>query len=189
MQRMTSKVWYAVAAGLILPGLALTLTGFTELSSTVEGMYRAVMPGRTELLLPMGRSTLYAERKAIVDGKAYQAAEGFSFQCRVTDPAGQPVALARSAASVAYTAGDYAGESAFDLDLAAAGTYVLACEGPAPFVMAVGQGVGTWIILMITGAVPMGLGALIALIVLIKCVRQKRRAAAASAAPGAPAGR
>jgi hypothetical protein len=178
--KLTSRVWYAVAAGLIVPGVALMVMGFGQLSSAVEEMRRVVMPGKLEIVLPAGRTTLYGERRSIVDGKVYRT-EALEFRCRALDLEGRAVPLA-PAPAVAYTVGGYEGSADIDLDIPAPGTYVVECEGPSPFVLAVGQGIGTWIVLMIAGAVPAGLGMLVALVVLIKRTRQKRRAARAAGA-------
>jgi hypothetical protein len=174
--KLTSRIWYGVALGLIVPGIATTVLGFTQLAEAVEGLQRVVMPGKAEIVLPAGPTTLYGERRSLVGGKAYQNEE-LSFQCRALDPRGGAVRLAPAASRVSYSVGDYAGSSDIDLDIPAAGMYVVECEAPAPFVLAIGQGVGAWIVVSIIGAIPIGLGVLMALIVLIKRSRQKRRAA------------
>ena len=175
MSRMTSKVWYWVAAGMIVSGMGLMIMAFGMLTSSIQGMHRVVMPGKAEIMLPAGRSTLYAERRSIVGGKAYSV-EGLRFRCAVTDPAGQEVPLVAPTSSVSYETGSYAGENVFDLDLAAPGAYVLSCDAPAPFVIAVGGGVGAWIVVMVVGALPVMAGVVILIVVLIKRRRQKRRA-------------
>lgn len=188
MSRMTSKGWYWVALGMGVSGLALTITAFTMLSSSIQAMHRVVMPGRAEIVLPAGRSTLYWESSSIVDGKAYQTSR-VDYRCRVADPAGREVPLAFSASSVSYSMGGYAGRNAFDLEIAAPGTYVLECEAPEPFVIAIGGGVGAWIVVAVIGVLPMLAGLVIFLVVLIKRRRQKRRAAAAAAgSAGSPGG-
>lgn len=187
MSRMTSKVWYWVALGLIVPGLALVITAFGMLTSSIQGMHRVVMPGKAEIMLPAGRSTLYAERSSIVDGKAYRV-EGLRFRCAVTDPAGKEVPLVAPTSSVSYTTGSYAGENVFDLDIAEPGPYVLACDAPAPFVIAIGGGVGAWIVVMIVGALPIMAGVVIFIVALVKRRRQKRRATMQASLDAAAAG-
>lgn len=187
--RMTSKVWYVVAGGLIVIALAIGLTGFSQFMSTVEDMRRVAMPGQAEIVLPAGFSTLYVEHRTVVDGKAIDASwasgsieapVGLGFQCALTDPDGKAVPLEHSASSVSYSFGSYEGQSMFDLRAGAAGTYVLACEAPGPFGVAVGYGVGTWIVVAVVGGLVPGLGGVFTfLLVLIKRRRQRRRAAAA----------
>jgi hypothetical protein len=178
MTRITSKVWYLVAGGMILPGISLAVTAFMLLSSTIGDMHRVVMPGKTELMLPAGRTTLYAERRSSVDGKAYSQPEEQSFRCGVTDAAGNDMGLASAASNVSYSIGDYAGRSAFDLQLGQPGTYVLACEAPGPFVIAIGQGAGAWIVVAALGGLTTFGGMILFLVVLLLRRGQKRRAAA-----------
>src|SRR5688572_1846016 len=178
--KVTSKVWYLVAAGLVLSGISIGMVGCSQFISRVEGMQRIAMPGKAEIVLPAGMSTLYVESSSIIDGKTYQAAEGFSFRCAVTDPAGKEMSLAKASSSVSYSIGDYAGHNVFDVRVDAAGTYVLGCEAPGPFAMAIGGGVGSWIVVAVVGAlVPIALGLLTFILVLVKRSGQKRRAAAA----------
>jgi hypothetical protein len=143
-------------------------------------MRRVVMPGKVQIVLPAGRTTLYGERRSIVDGKVYRTEE-LGYRCRALDPAGREVPLATSP-SVSYEVGGYEGSADIDLDIPAAGTYVVECEGPSPFVIAIGQGIGTWIVLRIAGTVPVGLGVLAFLIVWIRRIRQQRRAARSAGA-------
>jgi hypothetical protein len=188
MTRVMSKVWYLVAAALILPGISLAVMGFSLLSSTIADMHRVVMPGKAELTLPAGRTTLYAEERSIVDGKAYGMAEGVSFRCGVTDAAGNAMALASSSSNVSYSIGDYAGRNTFDLELGQPGTYVLACEAPSPFVIAIGRGVGAWIVVATVGGIVGCFGLILGLAVLLVRRSQQRRRAAGGAAQGPPRG-
>src|SRR5690606_7781943 len=138
MNRMTSRVWYLLAAGLILTAISIAGTGIRRFFSTVEGMHRVVMPGQAEIVLPEGPSTLYVEHSSIVDGKAYVIGEDLSFRCALTGPGGEELAITPSPSRVTYATGSYAGRNAFNVGVPAAGTYVLACEAPDPFVMAIG---------------------------------------------------
>jgi hypothetical protein len=179
MAGMTSKAWYFVAGGLLLAAVMMGLLGVTQFISTVEGMHRVAMPGKAEVVLPVGPTTLYVESRSIIDGKAYQAEEGLSFRCAVTDQAGAAIQLEPSSSSVSYGIGDHAGRNAFDVRIETAGTYTLACEAPGPFVLAIGRGVGTWIVVALVGAlVPGLLGVITLIIVVVLRSSQKRRAAA-----------
>lgn len=186
MARMTSKVWYGVAAGMILPGLSLAVTALMLMSSTIKDMHRVVMPGKAELMLPAGRTTLYAERRSIVDGKAYSQSEGHSFRCGVTDATGRDMGLTSPSSNVSYSIGDHAGQSAFELNLGEPGTYVLACEAPGPFVIAIGQGAGAWIVVAALGGF-MAFGGMILFLVVLLMRRGQKRRAAAEALPRATA--
>jgi hypothetical protein len=175
--RKTSKVWYWIGAGLFLPGVVLAIATFVTLSSRIADMQRVVMPGRAEIVLPAGRSTLYAESQSIVDGKVYQVGENFSLRCGIGSADGTQARLESSSSTVSYSLGDYAGQNAMDVHAGAAGTYVLECEAPGTFVMAIGGGIGTSIVLAVVGGLAAAAGALMTLVVWIKRRRQIRREA------------
>lgn len=182
MVRMTSKNWYFVAGVLVLAGIAIAVVGFGRLVSKVEGLQRVGMPGKAEIVLPAGETTLYAEQRSIVDGKTYETAEGVEFRCGVRDPAGKEIALERPSSTVSYGFASYAGRNTFDLRVETAGTYVLLCDAPSQFAMAIGSGVGTLIVIAVVGGlVPVLLGVLTFFIVLVKRRRQKRAAHRAQA--------
>jgi hypothetical protein len=170
-------VWYWIGAGLFLPALALAIGTCARLPSKVEDMQRVVMPGRAEIVLPEGRSTLYAESRSVVDGKTYQAAEGFSLRCGVGSADGKQVRIESSSSTVSYSFGDHAGQNAMDVHAGAAGTYVLECEAPGQFVMAIGGGIGTSIAIAGVSGVVAAVGALVLLVAWIKRRRQIRREA------------
>jgi len=183
MSRMTSKVWYWVAAGLFLVGTSVVIMAAQMLQSAARNMPRVVMPGKAELVLPVGRSTLYVESNSLVDGKAYRADTAIRYRCSLSDETGKAVPLETSTVKSTYAGGDYAGESAFEVRIATAGTYTLACESSAdPFVIAVGGGVDAWIwVAGFGGGVPNGIAALVFLVVFFKRRRQKRAQATAAA--------
>src|SRR5262245_6094861 len=133
---MTSRIWYVVACGFIATAAAIGMIGFTNMVSTVEGMYRVAMPGRAEIMLPAGPTTLYVERRSKLDGKIYDTGE-LEFRCGVADAQGRQVEAQQSSSSVEYSIVGYTGHSAFDVTVDTPGTYTLACEAPGPFVMAV----------------------------------------------------
>lgn len=172
---MTSRIWYVVAGGFIATAAAIATIGFTNMVSTVEGMLRVQMPGRAEITLPAGPSTLYAESRSKLDGKAYELVEDFNFRCGVTDPQGTQVPIELATSKVTYSIPGYAGRNAFDVTVAAPGTYVLVCEAPQPFVMAVGRGVGTWIVIAVVALVPAIFGVIALVVVWLKRRVQKRR--------------
>jgi len=182
--RVTSKVWYVIAGGLFVIALALAMTGIAQFRSTIEDMRRVAMPGRADIVLPAGPSTLYVERRTLVEGGAIEAPADLAPRCAVTDPEGKPVPLQPAAAHVSYDFDGFAGVGAFDLSVEAAGTYALSCEAPARFGVAVGYGVGTWIVVsLVSGIIPALGGVIVFLVVMVKRRRQLRRMAAAGETP------
>jgi hypothetical protein len=172
-----------VAGGLLMIGVAIAATGVSQSIATIEEMYRVVMPGRAEIVLPPGGTTLYAESRSVVDGKAYSV-EDLDFHCGVTNPGGKAIPLERASSKVTYSIGGYEGRNVFDIDVDVAGTYVLSCEAPRSFTLAVGRGVGTWrVVAVVGGLVPAALAVLVFVIVLIKRSRHQRGGRDQAAAP------
>lgn len=183
--KMTPRAWYLVAGGLFMVAVAIAGTGVSQFMSTVEGMHRVAMPGREMIILPAGRSTLYVEHRSVVGGEARAVAEAMSFRCGLKDPSGAPLELQAPVSKVTYSLGGYAGRNAFDVQVPMAGEYVLECQaqGEGRFAMAIGQGVGTWIVVgLVGGLVPGMLAVLVFLIVLLKRRKQARAMRAAAAA-------
>ncbi|HWU90475.1 MAG TPA: hypothetical protein VN253_24590 [Kofleriaceae bacterium] len=183
---MTSKVWYVLAGGLMATAIAIAGTALSQSSATIEEMTRMVVPGRAEIVLPMGDTTLYAESRSVVDGKAYVLDGRLELHCGVADTAGTPAPIVRSLSEVSYSIGGYAGRSVFDVHIATPGTYVFECEGDAahPFALAIGHGIGTWIVVgLVGGLVPGLLAVVVFVVVLVKRSRQRRRARAQAATP------
>lgn len=168
----TSKGWYLVGAGLVASALAIALTGFYQMTDSVRGLQRLAMPGQGQVTLAPGRTTLYYEHRSTLRGTAYSAPAQMSITCRVTDAQERPQELAVSASSVQYAFGDFAGKSAFDLQLAGSGTYTVRCEAEQPFVLAIGGGVGAWIVVAVVGGLVPGLGGV--LVCVLVWVRRRR---------------
>lgn len=182
--RMTSMAWYLVAAGLFVSGVGIAAIGASQWFSTLEGMQRIAMPGKAEIILPAGPTTLYGETQSVVEGKMFAASRELSFQCQVIGPGGAPVTLVAPTARVSYSAAGYTGQNAFDLHAETAGTHTLECEASEPFVAAIGHGMGSWLVVgLVGGGVPAGLGVLVFLLVLLKRSGQKRRLALATPVP------
>ncbi|MDQ3364592.1 MAG: hypothetical protein M3680_04105 [Myxococcota bacterium] len=171
---MTTRVWYLVAAGMIASAVIMAALAFTQMMSTVEGMQRVVMPGRAEITLPMGRSTLYAEQESTVAGTTYIVAETFQYRCGIDEQQGRAVVFKPASSKVTYSVGDYTGHNAWDLDITSAGTYTLVCEGDQPFVLAVGRGIGAWVVVGVVGLVPFIGGMAIIALVFFKRRRQNK---------------
>ena len=73
-----AKLLAGTKGRVIVSGMGLMIMAFGMLTSSIQEMHRVVMPGKAEIMLPGGRSTLYAERRSIVGGKAYHV-EGLRF--------------------------------------------------------------------------------------------------------------
>jgi len=138
-----------------------------------EGMRRVVVPGRMTITLPAGTSTLYAEQRSVVGGKHYKVEGDFKYRCGIDEPA-RPVTLQAATAEVTYSIGDYTGRNAWDVEVREAGDYTLVCESDRPFVMAVGRGVGSAIVVAIVGIVPFTIGLGVILLVFFRRRKQRR---------------
>lgn len=176
---MTARAWYIVAAGLIISALTLGLVSYARFTDNLDGMQRVVMPGKADVTLPMGMTTLYAETRATVGGKYYEVGGDLSFTCALTSASGQPLVLQQTPGNVTYSLGGYAGRSAFDAMVPMAGTYKLSCESERTFVMAIGRGLGAWIVIMVVGLLPLLGGLFIVVFVWLRRRRQLRAARAA----------
>ena len=162
-RRRTAGGWYLVGMGLIGSALAIAITAFAQMGSTVEGMRRFVMPGRAELMSSDGLTTIFFERRSSVDGRQVDSPEDLRFACTIEDANHRPIELRQPHATVSYAYGDYAGRSVFDFD-GVPGKVTLACTGPSPFALAVGGGVGAWIIVAIVGGLVPGLAGVFVLV-------------------------
>lgn len=180
---MTSRKWYGLAPALVAAGFANLVLGLVWMSSDVEAMQRAVMPGSAEIALPAGDTTLYLERTSFLNGEVDEATGSVQVRCGVTDPAGAAVSIERPMASVSYTTGRHAGVNMFDLHVPTAGTYRLTCEAPSRVVLAVGRGVGTRIVVAVLGMfLGLGLGVAAFAVVLVRRMNQRRNAELGQAA-------
>jgi hypothetical protein len=180
-ERQTSKVWYVVACGMFVIAFSIAMTGVAQFQSTIEDMRRFPMPGKAEVVLPEGPTTLYFEHHSRVEGEELRAPEDLAFHCALTDPGGRDVLLEPTASRVSYDFSGYAGRSVFDVHLQFPATYVLSCEAPARFAVAMGYGVAVWhLVALIGGLVPASGGAIMAAIIFVKRWRQRRRGATSS---------
>jgi hypothetical protein len=168
LRRRTAAGWYFVALGLIGCGLAIGMTGFFQMADSVRGLQRSTMPGKTEVTLAAGRTTIYVETR--VDGVEHVAD---NLQCRMLDGSGKPIELRTANGKVSYSFGGYAGRNAWDVDIMAPGTFAIECSGKGA--IAVGGGIGAWIVVALVGGLVPVLGGLgLAIPVFFKRRRQKR---------------
>lgn len=170
---LTSKAFYLVAIGLIASAVTMAIVGFTQMLSTVENLQRVQMPGRAEIMLPAGASALYVESRSVIGGKPLEVSGEFQYRCGIDEPT-RKATLTKTTTTVEYSIGDYAGAAAWDVEVEQAGRYVLVCEAPQPFAVAVGRGVGAWIVIAVVGLVPFMIGVVIILVVFFKRRRQLR---------------
>jgi hypothetical protein len=177
---MTTRVWYLVAAGLMISAATMAILAYGQMTGRVEGMQRVAMPGRAEITMPAGTSTLYVERTSRLGGKTYDVTGELEPRCAIDERQGRKVTLTTPKANVMYAISGFAGKNTWDLDVMAPGSYTLVCEAGQPFVIAIGQGIGAWIVVAAVGVVPFLIGAVIIAIVFFKRRGQKKRLARAA---------
>lgn len=170
---MRSTLGYKIAILLAVVGIAVAVYGFVQLSSKLEGMQRFVMPGTATLELPAGETTLWLESRSVVDGTAYETSGSLDYRCAIEPHESAKINAASS--NVSYSIGSYNGHSAFDLEIATAGSYKLTCEssGDSRFVIALGGGVGTSIVIGVLGFVAAGAAAVLALVTFVRRRRNR----------------
>ena len=176
MANLTPRTWYLIGVGLMISAVTMAIVSFGSMLNTVEGMHRVVVPGRATITLPPGTSTLYAEQRSVVDGKTYDVDGEFRYRCGI-DEKERKLTFSKAPGKVTYSIGDYAGHDAWDIDVVESGDYTLVCESEKQFVMAIGRGVGSAIVVAIVGLVPFFAGGVVILIVYLKRRRQLRTGA------------
>lgn len=174
VNRPTSAGWYLVSFGLIGTAIAIALTGWNQMVEVVSTMQRKPMPGTHEIAIAGGMTTLYYEHRSRIGDREYAAPPDLTFACAVRDQTGKPLPLRHSAGSTTYDAGGFAGRNVFDVDINVPGAYVIACDGdPAkPYVVAVGGGIGAWLVVAIVGASLPGLAGI--LVIVIVALKRRR---------------
>jgi hypothetical protein len=156
-----SRLGYLFGGFLIAFAFAVAGLALSTAISTMEGMQRVRMPGTAHVLLPAGPSTLYVESE-----------RDFAVTC------GAPgLELHVPTSRVRYSLAGYRGHNAYDVDLPLGGSFELVCRGDEPFVIAIGSGVGAWIVIAVLAVIPL-LGG-IALVV-VTFLRRRRATSARS---------
>lgn len=173
MAKQTPRTWYLVGAGLMSSAVIMAAIAFSSMLNRIEGMQRVVMPGKAQITVPAGTSTLYAESESIVGGTPYKVEGPFQYRCGFEEK--DRVTIEQATGKVTYTLGDFAGSNAFDIETTEAGTYTLVCqsENGKPFVLAMGRGVGSAIVVGVVALVPFLLG--LALVIAIYAMRRSQR--------------
>jgi hypothetical protein len=153
---MRSRLGYLFRGFLV--GFACLVAGIARSTSAaaMDGMPRAAMPGRAELLVPAGQSTLYVEHHSHLDDREYEAPDELVVHCEARGMAG--VVLTPAATPARYDQGGYAGRAAFDLTASAGGRVAVECDGAQPYVIAVGQGIGAWRVIALLAILPAAIG-------------------------------
>jgi len=170
------RSWYAFAVALALVGgCGVVGAGMWHAYDKVTHMPRGVMPGDLELTLDSGSYTIFWEPRSVVDNQAFVSQQA-SVRCQLASADGHQAKLSSSGASVSYSMGSYKGQSLFDADVDQAGKYTLSCasDDGAKVVLAVGQGLGTTIVLTIVGGI-VGFGAGVAIFLVVYYRRRKAR--------------
>jgi hypothetical protein len=151
MERVPSAWWHVVA--MVVPlalGISLSINSCGRIIAELEDRTRIVVPGGQEIPFDAGDYTVYLEDLSLVDGVVYAGAPD-NLRCRVEDVAThEEVPLESGGGTERYTLGSYSGRSIFDLTIRRPATYLFACEGTGgPGVVAIGEGLGSHIILLV----------------------------------------
>ena len=171
----TAGSWYLVGAGIMVCAVAIAGIAFSSMHDTISGMQRVVVPGTSKITLPIGTSTLYAEQRSRFDGQTYEVSEAFRYRCGIDDKT-RKFKFEKADGKVTYSLGDYAGHNAWDVTVEEAGDYALVCESDKQFVMAVGRGVGSAIVVAVIAIVPFLIGLVVVVVVFAKRRAQRRAA-------------
>ena len=176
MSKLLPRTWYLVSAGLMICAASIAIIAWTQMGSRVEGLQRVVMPGSVKLTVPAGTSTLYFERESIVEGKTYSTPGTFSYQCDFSEK--DNVTLRPSSGKVSYSISGFSGRNAFDVDTQVANTYTLRCssQNGEQFVLALGRGVGSAVVVAVVALFPFLFG-LVSVIAIYSIRRRQRRRA------------
>ena len=168
---MKSKLGYLFGAALIVIAAFVAGIAITVSTSTMKGMQRVAMPGTAEVTLPAGPSTLYVETHSQVGDKTIDTPGDFNLRCELPG-----LELHKPTSNVRYSFAGYTGHNAFDVEVGSGGKYPLTChsDGDKPFAIAIGAGVGAWIVIGVIAILPF-LGGIALL--LVTFIRRRRRAA------------
>lgn len=167
-----SAGWYGLIAAPIAAGILIAVWLIFAMVDAVEAMQRTLVPGTIELQLEADEYVLYAETQTVIDGKGYAFVEGGAGGCELVDASGRQVPLEARSSSTSYTFGSYQGKSFAEVDVPAAGRYVLSCEG-GPGAVAIGGGIGAKLGL----ALAAGFGGILGGVVVGLLVRRARKRA------------
>lgn len=170
MPNRVHGAFYALTAVPIVIGIVVAVVSILRMVDDIEAMPRLVIPGERDVELEAGEYIVYGETKSVVDGRGISVTS-FQATCRLTGPDGADVAMETRSSTSSYALGSYKGESMFEVDVPAAGTYHLACDGDTG-VIALGGGIGKTILIAL-GAGFVGIGLGIAVFFLVRGRRKR----------------
>ena len=172
---MKSKLGYLFGGALVLFAFAVAGIALSSAMSTMRGMQRVAMPGSAEITLPAGPSTLYIETTSHVGDRDIDTPGDFNLRC-----AAPGLELRKPTSSVRYAMGGYKGHNGFDVAVENGGRFTLTCEsdGNQPFAIAIGAGVGAWIVIAVLAVIPLLGGIALLLVTFLRRRRAARRTAA-----------
>lgn len=199
--RSPSRTGYVVAAAIFLIGalIAGALIAYVAISLINVGndMERVIIPGTSEVTLEdTGRYTVFYERQSRIDEREFDSGgDPPELDIEVTDvDSGERIPVSEGFGDVSYSFWSRSGESIASFQIDEPGSYEISVEyaGDAvdeEAVLALGEGMGTTIILVIFAA--LGSGAFfcgsvgVALIVaIITLIRRSRASSPSSQSPG-----
>jgi hypothetical protein len=171
-----SKLGYLFGAALVVIAIAVAGIAMSSAYSTMEGMQRVVMPGDADITLPAGPSTLYVETTSKIGDRVIESDGNWNFRCKVSGG----VDLHKPGSDVRYSFAGYTGHNAFDVDAPTGGKFTLSCEseGKDAFVIAIGAGVGAWIVIGVLAVVPLLGGIALLLVTFLRRRSAAKRTAA-----------
>ena len=171
---MTSRRGYLYALIVLAAGLGTLALMILRMKGQVDDLTRIAVPGTSELSLPAGESIGYGEPSPDAIGDV-----SFSARCNAVAADGSKVELGTPTAKVTYALGSHQGVSILSINAEHAGKVTLTCTATEPFILAVGGGVGTSILIGVLAGVGGFFGALtIAVLTWVKRRGDKRRAQA-----------
>jgi hypothetical protein len=186
-----SRLWYWVAAGLLVAALAcvsLAVAGFVSLSHQIKGFQRVPVPGQAHVSFASpGGYLIYFE------GPGFNATNRTgTVRVLLQDSDGLPVPISRlQGRAETYSISGHTGVAVASLTIARPGTYVLSAglpSSPAPVDIAVGRGIGAGIgatvILILVAIFALGPAAVVVGAVTAVRRHRSRRALLAGSPPG-----
>jgi hypothetical protein len=188
-----SRLWYWVAAGLIIAALAcvsLAVAGFVSLSHQIKGFQRVPVPGQAHVSFASpGGYLIYFE------GPGFNATNRTgTVRVLLQDSDGLPVPISRlRGRAETYSISGHSGVAVASLTIARPGTYVLSAglpSSPAPVDIAIGRGIGAGIgatvVLILVAVFALGPAAVVVGAVTAVRRHRSRRALLAGGPPGWP---
>jgi hypothetical protein len=137
----------AIAAGGIVAGLWMMVSGVDYMLQAVRGFDRTEVPGTVAVdIAEPGGYSIYHEFPGAADTGGLDDAFGDPGvdppEVTVTDPSGDDVPVAEYSSVVTYSEGNREGRGAYTFDADRPGVYEVSAEGPPGAGIAVGRGMG-----------------------------------------------